>query len=311
MPTLWPTPESLLDPVTDRSGSSLRLALVTPARNEAQFIEQTIQSVIGQTIRPVKWVIVSDGSTDGTDGIVACYLLDHPWIELIRTPERRERHFAAKVHAFNAGYSRLAGLDFDIVGNLDADITFNSNYFQFLLARFAEDPQLGVAGTPFFEDGRSYNYRFTSLQHVSGACQLFRKECFESIGGYTPIETGGVDLVAVVTSRMKGWQTRTFMEQSCIHHRSMGTAKRSIFASCFHGGYTDYTHGCDLVWELFRSLYQMSRGPIVLGGGACLAGYIWALATTSRVVSDDIVEYRKLEQRRRLRDFMKKVLSRQ
>src|SRR5271166_3066755 len=123
--------------------------LITPARNESQFIELTIKSVVSQTVRPIKWVIVSDGSTDGTDDIVKKYAADHPWIELVRMPERRERHFAGKVHAFNAGYAKVRDLDYDVIGNLDADITFDEGYFDFLLREFAASPRLGVAGTPF------------------------------------------------------------------------------------------------------------------------------------------------------------------
>src|SRR5216684_8428510 len=103
--------------------------LITPARNEAQFIELTIQSVVAQTIRPLKWVIVSDGSTDGTDEIVKKYASDHPWIELVRMPERRERDFAGKVHAFNAGYARVRDLDYEVIVSLDADISFDADYF--------------------------------------------------------------------------------------------------------------------------------------------------------------------------------------
>src|SRR6266481_6672836 len=102
--------------------------LVTPARNEAQFIELTINSVVAQTVRPRKWAIVSDGSTDGTDDIVNKYAAEHPWIELVRMPERRERHFAGKVNAFNAGYARVADLNYDVIGNLDADVSFDEGY---------------------------------------------------------------------------------------------------------------------------------------------------------------------------------------
>ena len=113
--------------------------LITPARNEAQFIELTIKSVVAQTVRPIKWIIVSDGSTDGTDEIVCKYTTNHPWIELVRMPERRERHFAGKVHAFDAGYARVRHLDFDVVGNLDADVSFGPEYFSYLLRKLAED----------------------------------------------------------------------------------------------------------------------------------------------------------------------------
>src|SRR5581483_2643124 len=165
----------------------LRYVLITPARNEAQFIEATIQAVISQHILPAKWVIVSDGSTDGTDKIVKKYEKQYAWIELVNAPERTERHFAGKVHAFNAGYARVKHLAYDVIGNLDADITFGPDYFEFLLRKLKNNPKLGVTGTPYTENSKRYDYRFTSIEHVSGACQLFRRKCFEEIGGYTPI----------------------------------------------------------------------------------------------------------------------------
>ena len=109
--------------------------IVTPARNEAQFIELTLKSVVAQTARPARWVIVSDGSTDGTDEIVSRYAAEYPWIELVRMPERRERHFAGKVYAFNAGYSRVKDLDFAAVVSMDADISFEEDYFAFQIGR--------------------------------------------------------------------------------------------------------------------------------------------------------------------------------
>ncbi len=130
---------------------------------------------------------VSDGSTDGTDELVRGYVQKNAWIELLRMPEHRERQFAAKAHAFNAGYASLKNIGYDIIGNLDADITFEPDYFEFLLGKFAADPSLGVAGTPFVEDAarkdrHTYAHRFAQLEHVSGACQLFRRECFEQVG---------------------------------------------------------------------------------------------------------------------------------
>ena len=154
--------------------------IVTPARNEAQYIELTIKSVIAQTVRPLKWVIVSDGSTDGMDEIVSRYATDHAWIELVRMPERTERHFAGKVHAFNAGYARMSGLQYDVVVNLDADVSFDEDYFSFLLQRLAEDPQLGAGR------GAARRRRFESklqlqdpgTEYVSGPCQAFRRAVF-------------------------------------------------------------------------------------------------------------------------------------
>src|SRR2546430_3274291 len=147
-----------------------RYVLISPARNEALYIEHTIQSVIAQTLLPVRWIIVSDGSTDGTDELVARYAAQHDWIELVRQPERADRHFAGKVNAFNAGYARVKDLDYEIIGNLDADISFEKDYCAFLVSKFGENPRLGVAGTPRREGANPmYDYRFTSIEDVSGA----------------------------------------------------------------------------------------------------------------------------------------------
>ena len=286
--------------------TDLTYVLITPARNEAAFIEETIRSVVFQTVLPLKWVIVSDGSSDGTDDIVAKYTAKHQWIELVRLPERRERHFAGKAHAFNAGYSKVAHLDSDVIGNLDADITFDEQYFAFLLDKFAKNPQLGVAGTPFKEESHQYDYRFTSIEHVSGACQLFRRDCFKEIGGYVPIKIGGIDLTAVLTARMRGWQTRSFPEKNCIHHRQMGTAKQHPLMVAFRGGKGDYLLGSHPLWEISRCIYQISRRPLLLGGIFRLAGFtIGMVNRTEKLIPPDLVQFRRTEQMRRLRSFLK------
>ena len=293
--------------VKGRQGNFPTFVLITPARNEAAFIEGTINSMIGQTVLPAKWVIVSDGSTDGTDNIVMRYAATHKWIEFVRIPERTERHFAGKVYAFNAGYERIKDLNYDIIGNLDADITFDEDYFSFLLSRFAENPQLGVGGTPFREGTNQYDYRFTSIEHVSGACQLFRRECFEDIGRYKPIKGGGVDLVAVTTARMMGWQTRTFVEKTSEHHRDIGTGTGKLLSSRFRFGKQDYYLGGHPLWEVFRSAYQMKNKPRIAGGLFLLLGYTWAfLSGVERPVSRKFVAFRRKEQMRRLKNLFRR-----
>jgi biofilm PGA synthesis N-glycosyltransferase PgaC len=288
------------------TGDKLTYVLITPARNEAELIEQTIKSVVGQTVLPAKWVIVSDGSTDATDDIVKKYAAEHKWIEFVRMPERTERHFAGKVHAFNSGYAKVRDLHYDIIGSLDADISFEADYFAFLLNKFAENPRLGVGGTPFREGSLQYDYRFTSIEHVSGACQLFRRDCFESIGGYKPIKGGGIDWVAVTTARMKGWKTRTFTENICIHHRKIGTGKSAPLAARFRFGKQDYYLGGHPLWEVFRSLYQMKAKPYMLGGLFLLLGYIWAfLSRVERPISRELVEFRRKEQMQRLKNLFR------
>jgi len=286
--------------------TALAYIIVTPARNEGKFIELTIKSVIGQTVCPLKWVIVSDGSTDATDDIVSSYARRYPWIELVRMPERSERHFAGKVNAFNAGYAKVSDVRYDVLASLDGDISFGKDYFEFLLQKLDENPSLGLVGTPF-KDGEKeiYDYRFVNIEHVSGACQVFRRECFEAIGGYTPIKAGGIDYLAVLSSRMKGWKTRTFTDRICLHHREMGTAQHSVLQSRYNYGAKDYAFGNHPVWELFRSAYQMTKSPMVIGGLALLWGYISAACReTERPISAEMRQFVQREQMRRLKNFI-------
>ena len=288
--------------------NNLSYVLITPARNEETNIEKTIQSVVHQTILPKKWVIVSDGSTDNTDHIVKQYIQNSPWIELVRMPEHTERHFLAKVNCFNAGYAKVKDLDYDIIGNLDADITFGPDYFEFLLSKFQEYPDLGVAGTPFVEEGKHYDYKFTNIEHVSGACQLFRRKCFEEIGGYIPIKGGGIDWVAVTTARMKGWKTRTFTEKTCLHHRKMGTGNASAIMIWFRQGRKDYFLGNHPFWEIFRTFYQMTKKPVIIGGALIMMGFTWsAITRMTKPISPDLQNFIRHEQMLRLIALFQKI----
>ncbi len=290
--------------------SDLSYVLITPARNEEEYIEKTINSVVSQSMLPKKWVIVSDGSTDRTEAIVKDYLDNYTWMELIVLPAHRDRQFAAKVSAFNAGYQRLKEISYNVIGNLDADISFENDYFEFLMEKFAEIHKLGVAGTPFVEEGTHYDYRFTNIEHVSGACQMFRRECYENIGGYIPIKGGGIDWVAVTMARMKGWKTRTFTEKKCYHHKKMGTGNTSALMSHFKHGQKDYYLGGHPLWEIFRTIYQMSKKPFFLGGLFLFVGYSWALITKAeRPIPMDIIKFHRSEQMQRLNNAINKIFK--
>jgi hypothetical protein len=212
-------------------------------------------------------------------------------------PERRDRHFGAKVSCFNAGCEKLHGIDFDVIANLDADITFEKDYFEFLLAKLAADPKLGVTGTPFVEGTTSYDFRFTNVEHVSGACQLFRRECFEQIGGYVPVKGGGIDWIAVT-------------ERTCHHHRPMGTASAGTLKANFKLGRQDYYLGGHPAWQLFRGCYQITRRPYVVGGICLIAGYFWAWITrVPRPVSPELIRFHQHEQMQRLRRWLMKPFT--
>jgi glycosyltransferase involved in cell wall biosynthesis len=279
---------------------------VTPARNEALFIEKTIQSVIAQTVLPVRWIIVSDGSTDGTDDVVRRYVAQQSWIELVRLPERAQRDFLGKVTAVNAGLARLAGVEYEVIGNLDADISFEPDYFEFLLRKLAADRTLGLVGTPYRDPlNPPLDYRFASIEHVTGPCQLFRRACFEAIGGYMPVKAGAIDRIADIASRMNGWKTRTFTERVYMHYRHTGTAQEGVLMSYFRDGVKDYSVGTSPIWELFRTVYQMTKRPFVVGSLMMAAGYVWATVTRAdRPVSREMVQFCRREQMERLRGLM-------
>ena len=276
--------------------------LITPARNEACLIELTLKSVVSQTLPPKKWVIVNDGSTDNTEELVRKYALDYPWIDLVQMPKRLERSFAGKAFAVNTGAARLAELQYDVIGNLDADVSFEPEYFAFLMERFAEHPKLGVAGTAFQEGSLRYNYEFVGIEHVSGMCQMFRRECFEDIGGYPAIKSGGIDLIAVLSARAKGWETRTFLEKSFVHHRSQSGALHSGLRERLHMGRKDYLLGNHPIWEIFRSVYQMTRKPYLIGGLLLLTAYFWnAIRGVERSIPRELIPLRRSEQLQRLK----------
>lgn len=287
--------------------SDLKYVLITAARNEEAFIELTLRSVVQQTIRPLRWVVVSDGSTDRTDEIVGRYVAHHDWIVLVRLPERKERHFGGKANCVKVGYEHVQDLNFDVIVSMDADLSFGENYFEFLLGKLDEDPKLGIVGTPYCEEGRTYDYRFSSIEHVSGACQVFRRECFEAIGGYSPVKQGGIDVIAVMSARLKGWRTRTFTEQTCEHHRPMGSANsKSPIVAEFKLGAKQYCLGFHPLWQLCRSVYQMTKKPYVMGGMALFCGFFYAMARRSeRSVSRELIAFQQRDQLRRLQNFLK------
>src|SRR4029453_1057200 len=289
----------------------MKYVLITSARNEEAFIAKTLDSVISQTVLPGRWVIVDDGSTDHTAEIVERYAARYPWIELVRLPQRQDRNFAAKVHAFNPGFEKDPSLEVEAIGNLDADISFGPDQFEFLLQKLIEDPSLGVTGTAYNEEGfDSTKDSFESENSVHGACQLFRGQCFSDIGGYLPNRAGGIDWIAVTTARMKGWKTRNFPERRFRHHRRMGTAERGAVGAMFFYGEKDYYLGGSFTWQLFRVAYRMTKRPVFVGGLALLSGFCWAaLRRVERPVAGDLMQFHRREQLTKLKGILGSLIK--
>lgn len=289
----------------------MNYVLITPARNEAAFIEKTLASMVAQTVLPERWVIVDDGSTDRTAEIVERYMKRHPWIELVRRPQHLDRNFAAKVHAVNAGLERVNSLQFEIIGNLDADVSFEPDYMGFLMQKFSEEPELGVAGTPFTQGGDydSSQDSFEGENYVAGPCQLFRYRCFQDIGGYVPNPAGGVDWIAVMSARMKGWKVQSFPEKRFHHYRTLGTAEKGILGASFSYGERAYYLGGSPIWNLFRGIYRMTKRPFLFGGMALMSGYCWAaIRRVKRPVPREMIRFHRREQMKKLRTIFRTLL---
>jgi len=290
----------------------MKYVLITSARNEQAFIAKTLDSVIAQTQLPEQWIIVDDGSTDRTAEIAGRYAKRFPWIALIHRPKREGRNFAAKADAVNAALAQLQNVEFEILGNLDADVSFEPDYMEFLMQKFTADPKLGVAGTPFTQEGDYDSTRdsFEGENYVAGPCQLFRRDCFHEIGGYSASRAGGVDWIAVMTARLKGWKTKSFAEKRFHHHRSMGTAEKSELAALFSYGQKDYYLGGSPVWQLFRVTYRASKRPYLSGGLALLLGYGWAaICQVKRPVSDELMRFHRREQMKKLKGIFRALLQ--
>jgi hypothetical protein len=198
-----------------------------------------------------------------------------------------------------------------VIGNLDADLSFEPDYLEFLIGKFAEDPRLGVAGTPFTEDDGYDTARdsFEGENHVAGGCQLFRRQCFEEVGGYIPNRAGGIDWIAVTTARMRGWKTRSFPEKRFHHYRTLGTAGKGPLRALFSYGEKDYYLGGSPIWQLFRVAYRMTKKPVLLGGLALLSGYIWAaLRRSHRAASPELMRFHRHEQMKKLRAIFSTIL---
>jgi len=277
--------------------------LITAARDEEAYIEKTIYSVISQTILPKKWVIVSDNSIDHTEEIVNLYSERYGFIQLLSIKGDVNRNTASKVHAINKGLDMLNEIDYQFIGNIDADIEFESDYFERLLKKFGDNENLGIAGGWIHElqDGK-YKERFgNSERNVPGSTQLFRRVCFEMIGGYIPLKTGGEDTTAEVMARMNRWETKCFPDLRVFHHRITGTDKCNTLYARYHQGKEDYFLGYHPMFEALKCLARIKEKPLVIGSIFRFFGYIEGLLSRKPIViPNEVVKYLRKEQMMRI-----------
>ncbi len=276
--------------------------LVTAARNEEEHIEKTIRSVFTQTILPRRWVIVSDASTDRTDTIVEKYSQRFAFIQLKRITDDHPRNFAAQANAINAGVVLLRDLDYDFIGNLDSDVSFEPTYFEKLIERFERDSRLGLAGGSIWEeDGGEFKPRKGNrVRSVAHAVQLFRRESFDPLGGYLPLPYGGPDWHAEVSVRMNGWAVQSFPDLKVLHHRPTGAAEGRL-RCWYRQGMMDFSLGSHPLFEVAKLSRRLRTRPPVIGAIVRLSAFTWAYCRREhRIVSEEFVRFLRKEQVGRL-----------
>jgi len=252
-----------------------RILIVTPARNEAQTIPHTIESMIAQTVRPTVWTIVDDGSTDDTAAIVARAAAEHTWITLVQRTDRGQRSVGPGViEAFCAGLDRHDLDSFDYVCKLDGDLQFGPTYFERLLEKFDADPRLGTAsGKCFDKTAAGFEELRTNDDFSLGACKFYRVPCFRDIGGFVrQVMWDGIDCHRC---RMKGWKAASYRDDALKLYelRPMGTSDRSVFHGRFRWGRGQYFMGTHWLYAFAIAAYRTFERPFGIGGLCILAGY--------------------------------------
>jgi biofilm PGA synthesis N-glycosyltransferase PgaC len=288
-------------PMRDRH----RYVLVTPVKNEEALIGTTIASVVNQTVPPVEWVIVSDGSTDGTDEIIKTAGRSHPWIRLLSLPPRAQRSFAAVVHATEAGIRALAVKDYEFLGLLDSDVRFQPDYFEKVLGNFEASPRLGLAGGVVIDVGMPKDRMPRNRSDVPGAVQFFRRKCFEELGGLIPVPEGGWDGLTCACARMRGYQTRLLTDLVVDHLKPRNSAEGGLFRRNWQMGVRDYAVGYHPLFELVKCLGRWSEPPVFIGAIAWWVGYCCAaLRCRERLVPADLIRFVRSEQIVRLKQAL-------
>ncbi len=280
--------------------NQIRYVVITPARNEAQYIENTIASMLRQSVTPRQWVIVDDGSEDGTAEIIQRYAQRVPWMSLVQRPNRGFREPGSGViQAFNVGFSLVGSLDWSFVVKLDADLGFETDYFERCFHEFAKNPRLGIAG------GTIYHCRNGTLEpelcpafHVRGATKIYRRECWQAIGGLHSIP--GWDTVDEVKANMLGWQTLTFPHLKVLHYRYTGAAE-GMWRNAVKNGRASYIAGYHPLFMLARCLKRLPERPVLVGAIGLLYGFVSGyFRRIPRLDDKDMIRYLRRQQLHRL-----------
>jgi poly-beta-1,6-N-acetyl-D-glucosamine synthase len=292
---------------TSASGANLstvsrRYVLLTAAKDEEAHIEDVINSVLRQTVLPLAWFIIDDGSSDQTASIVRRISAKHPFIHLQSADSRSGRNFASKDNAVMAAYALAEALEFDFVGLVDADqAPRESYYYETIFEEFDRNPRLGVSSGFVYErpsgmwESRSAN----ATDSVAGSA-IFRRSCFDQVGGYIPLYYGGSDWLIQIDAKMAGWEIKTRPDLHILHYRPTSSAG-GIWRGKFRNGLEDASFGSDLVFQFVKCCRRISSHPVLFGTVVHFCGYLWGKSTAPPLIPPEKVAFLRKEQRAKLR----------
>lgn len=271
----------------------INYVLITPAYNEQENLPRLIQSVVNQRKKPLCWVIVNDGSSDGTGDIIdeACRLYEFvKAVHLLR--DDGLAYYAHKIYAFNKGYEFLSGLqfDYDVIGNLDADLSFPPEFYNDLLEEYEKDSTLGVAGGMYQYSNESVKVLWGG-NYVPGSMLTARRACYEQVQGYRPLKYGAEDTLLCIMAELRGWKVNYFSRCQAVQHRIVGTSGGfSIYKARFRQGQSEYNIGYHPLFAMARFIKRsVKESPYVLGSLFRLSGYLYGWIMQEREGVDDSV----------------------
>jgi len=278
---------------------AVRYCMITSVRDEEQFIEGTVESVLRQTVRPIEWIIVDDGSTDSTGSIIHRCAQEHSWIRPLQRTDRGYRSTGGGIEAFLDAYPLLQRQDWEFLVNLDGDLTFAPDYFERCFEHFRRAPRLGIGGgTVYKKVGKRLRWERAPYFHVRGATKIYRRECWESLGGL--FRGLGWDTVDELKAHQLGWITRTFPDLMLVHHRATGAAWGS-WGNALNDGEADYIVGYHPVFFALKCIRNIFDSPFVFRSIGVAYGFLrCAVRRTPRIRDQELRSYLRQQQLRRL-----------
>ena len=256
-----------------------RIVIVAPVRDEAKYLQGTIDCLAAQTLKPVEWLLVDDGSTDDTYAIAERASRQYPWIRVVKRQDRGVRAVGpGVVEAFYFGYDQIQTKEYDYICKMDGDIEIGPEYFSTLVEYFEKDPQLGSgSGKIFIEEGGGLVEERASDEMVAGMVNFYRRKCFEAIGGF--VRQVHWDGIAYHKARITGWRTRSVRNPKLdiIHKRLMGSSHQSIWHGRMRWGRGQYFMGTHPIYIVPMGIYRMAEKPFIIGGLGIICGYFKAM----------------------------------